>query len=199
MQRSRRSVLVALAALPPAALLAPRWSQAAALELPLTPACGDDDPTPSLTAGPFYKASSPRKRDLRSEFGRGKPIDLVGFVVDTRCQPLSDVAVEIWHADEAGHYDNKGFLLRGHQRTDAQGRWAFQTIVTKHYSNRTAHYHFRVQRPGGRALVTQLFFPDHPLNAYDDIFNPGLLMGMSRHAEGELARFDFVLPAGGSR
>jgi len=193
MHRSRRSVLAALAALPPVALLAPGWLQAQSLELPLTPACGDDKPTPSQTAGPFYKPSSPQKRDLRSEMSRGKPIDLVGFVVDTRCRPLSDVLVEIWHADEAGQYDNSGFLLRGHQRTDAQGRWAFQTIVTKHYSNRTAHYHFRVQKPGARALVTQLYFPDHPRNAGDGIFNPRLLMRMSRQATADMGRYDFVI------
>ena len=114
-------------------------------------------------------------------------------MVDTQCRPLSDVLVEIWHADEAGNYDNSGFLLRGHQRTDTQGRWAFQTIVTKHYSNRTAHYHFRVQRPGGRALVTQLYFPDHPRNVGDRIFDPRLLMRLSRNAEADMGRFDFVI------
>jgi protocatechuate 3,4-dioxygenase beta subunit len=194
MHRSRRTVLAALAALPPLALLGSRI-EAQEPGLAPTPACGDDDPTPQLTAGPFYKPSSPRKRDLRSEFGRGNPIDLAGFVVDTRCRPLSDVLVEIWHADEAGNYDNRGFLLRGHQRTDAEGRWAFQTIFTKNYSNRTAHYHFRVQRQGGRALVTQLFFPGHSLNAADNLFNPRLLMRMSRQAGAELGRFDFVIPA----
>lgn len=101
--------------------------------------------------------------------------------------------MEIWHADEAGHYDNSGFLLRGHQRTDTQGRWAFQTIVTQHYSNRTAHYHFRVQRPGARTLVTQLYFPDHPRNAGDGIFDPRLLMRMGRNATTEMGRFDFVI------
>jgi len=195
MHRSRRTVLAALAALPPVALLGSR-SAAQSLELPLTPACGDDERTPSTTAGPFYKPSSPQRRDLRTEIGRGKPVDLVGFVLDTDCRPLSDVLVEIWHADDAGNYDSSGFLLRGHQRTDAQGRWAFQTIATKHYSNRTAHYHFRVQRSGGQALVTQLFLPGHPRNKGDGIFDPRLLLRMNRQASGDLGRFDFVLPAG---
>ena len=37
--------------------------------------------------------------------------------------------MELWHADEAGAYDNSGFKLRGHQFTDAVGRWWFDTIV----------------------------------------------------------------------
>jgi protocatechuate 3,4-dioxygenase beta subunit len=195
MQRSRRSILAALAALPPAALLAPRALLAQAPALEPTPACGDDTPTLSQTAGPYYKPASPQRRDLRSEFGRGKPIDLAGFVVDTHCRPLSDVLVEIWHADDSGTYDNAGFRLRGQQRTDAQGRWAFETIVTQHYSVRTAHYHFRVQRPGGRALITQLYFPDHPRNAGDGIFDSRLLMRMSQQVQRPHGRFDFVLAA----
>lgn len=191
MQRSRRSVLTALAALPPAAMLMPRELLAQASVLEPTPACGAA--TPAQTAGPFYKPASPQRRDLRSEVGRGKPMDLAGFVVDTRCNPLAGVLVEIWHADDKGNYDNTGFRLRGHQRTDAQGRWAFETLVTQHYSQRTAHYHFRVQAPGGRALVTQLYFPDHPRNAADGIFDPRLLMRMSRQADRQLGRFDFVL------
>ena len=193
MKRSRRSVLAALAALPPAALLAPQSLLAQALQLPLTPACGDDKPTPSQTAGPYYRPSSPQRRDLRTEFGHGNPMDLAGFVVDTQCRPLSNVMVEIWHADDAGRYDNSGFRLRGHQLTDAQGRWAFETILTQHYSVRTAHYHFRVQRPEGRALITQLYFPDHPRNAGDSIFDPRLLMKVSRQGERQMGRFDFVV------
>ncbi|MEY2855289.1 MAG: hypothetical protein RL030_2421 [Pseudomonadota bacterium] len=122
-------------------------------------------------------------------------MDLGGLVLNTHCEPLAGVLVELWHADDAGNYDNAGFKLRGHQFTDAQGRWAFQTIVTRHYSVRTAHYHVRVQQPGGRALITQLYFPDHPRNAGDSIFDAHLLMTLGRDAKGQTGRFDFVLKA----
>ncbi len=31
--------------------------------------------------------------------------------------------VELWHSDENVNYDNGGYRLRGHQFTDAEGRW----------------------------------------------------------------------------
>lgn len=193
MHRTRRFVLTTLAALPPAALLAPRPLLAGAPDLAPTPACGEDAPTPRQTAGPFYKPASPERRDLRSEFGRGEPIDLAGHVVDTRCRPLAGVIVEIWHADDAGEYDNAGFRLRGWQRTDADGRWAFETIVPRAYTTRTAHYHVRLQQPDGRALVTQLYFPGHPRNARDRIFDARLLMKVAQAGPRQAGRFDFVL------
>ena len=196
MQHQRRSVLVSLAALPPALLLASRPLSGQSATLEPTPACGDDPPTLAQTAGPYYKSSAPVRRDLRADLPRGEAIALAGFVLDTDCRPLADVRVEIWHADDAGRYDNSGFRLRAQQRTDAQGRWAFDTIVPRFYSLRTAHYHFRVQRGGSRALVTQLYFPDHPRNAGDSIFDPRLLMTMSRQENRPFGRFDFVLPAG---
>lgn len=196
MELSRRLLLATLAALPPASLFSPAAPSAGAEPLAPTPACGDDDdPTPAQTAGPYYKPASPLRSDLRTPFGRGEAMDLGGLVLDPRCRPLPEVLVEIWHADDVGTYDNAGFRLRGHQFTDAQGRWAFQTILTRHYSIRTAHYHFRVQAPGTRALVTQLYFPDHPRNAGDSIFNPRLLMTTGRNGATHTGRYDFVLKA----
>ena len=187
MHPTRRSLIASLAALPPAALLA----QAARLEA--TPACGNDGATPAQTAGPYYKPSSPQRQDLRQGVKVGEHIDLAGHVVDTRCRPLADVIVEIWHADHVGRYDNRGFRLRGWQRTDATGRWAFQTIVPQFYSQRTAHYHFRLQRNDGRALITQLYFPGHPRNAGDGIFDSRLLMNVTQAGSSRSGRFDFVL------
>ena len=187
MPATRRALIAALAALPPATLLA----QAATVEP--TPACGHDGPTPRQTAGPYYKPASPQRRDLRGAVTRGEPIDLAGHVVDTYCRPLADVIVEIWHADQAGNYDNRGFQLRAWQRSDAAGRWAFDTIIPQFYSVRTAHYHFRLQRPDGRALVTQLYFPDHPRNKADRIFDPRLTMRMGKAGERRTGSFDFAL------
>lgn len=130
---------------------------------------------------------------MRADLPGGEAITLEGFVLDIRCRPLPGVRVEIWHADDAGRYDIAGFRLRAMQRTDARGRWGFETIVPRFYSVRTAHYHFRVQRPAARALVTQLYFPGHPRNAGDSIFDPRLLMAMGRSDGRQTGRFDFVL------
>jgi protocatechuate 3,4-dioxygenase beta subunit len=193
MRPTRRSALASLLAIAPAALLRHGVSVAAEPRaLAPTPACGEDPgATPAQTAGPYYRPSAPARRDLRGDRPAGAPFTVAGYVVDARCRGIAGALVEIWHADEAGRYDNEGFLLRATQRTDAAGRWGFDTILTRHYAGRTAHYHFRVSRPQGRALVTQLYFPDEPRNAADPIFDARLLMRLD--AARRLGRFDFVV------
>jgi len=96
----------------------------------------------------------------------------------------------------AGVYDNDGYRLRGHQFTDAQGRYGFETIVPGLYPGRTRHFHLKVQAPGGRILTTQLYFPDEAGNARDRIFSPELLLALSEGETGATGRFDFVLDRG---
>jgi hypothetical protein len=112
--------------------------------------------------------------------------------------------VDLWQADAEGVYDNTGFRLRGHQFTDAEGRYRFLTIMPASYEGRTRHVHVKVQAPGGRVLTTQLYFPGEAHNRSDRLFRRELLMNVTE-AEGSLAaRFDFVLdvrwrPMGDSR
>lgn len=162
-------------------------------ELPLTPACDADGPaTPRQTEGPFYTRDTPEKADFRAD-AEGEPLLLAGFVLDRRCRPVAQALVDLWHADAAGRYDNAGFRLRGHQITDAEGRFAFATIVPGAYPGRTLHYHVKVQAPGGPLLTTQLYFPDHPGNARDRLFDPALLMTLEQAGQERLGRFDFVV------
>jgi protocatechuate 3,4-dioxygenase beta subunit len=167
------------------------WGQGT---LPATPACGDGDAsTMPQTEGPFFKPRSPERADLREPGMKGQPIELAGFVLTRGCRPVERALVELWHADAAGAYDNKGFRLRGHQFTDAEGRYRFATIVPASYEGRTRHYHVKVQPPGGRVLTTQLYFPGEAMNRTDRLFRRELLMKVAK-AGGSLAgRFDFVL------
>jgi protocatechuate 3,4-dioxygenase beta subunit len=162
--------------------------------LPPTPACGADEaPTVRQTEGPFFKPKSPERADLREPGLKGQTIWLAGFVLTRSCRPVERALVDLWHADHDGDYDNTGFRLRGHQFTDAQGRYRFATIVPASYEGRTRHYHVKVQPPGGRVLTTQLYFPGEPGNRRDGLFRRELLMKVAK-AEGDLAgRFDFVL------
>jgi protocatechuate 3,4-dioxygenase beta subunit len=162
--------------------------------LPPTPACGADDaPTVRQTEGPFFKPKSPERADLRETGLKGQTIELTGFVLTRSCRPVERALVDLWHADHDGDYDNTGFRLRGHQFSDAQGRYRFVTIVPASYEGRTRHYHVKVQPPGGRVLTTQLYFPGEPGNRRDGLFRRELLMKVAK-AEGNLAgRFDFVL------
>lgn len=194
MPTSRRSLLIAFLTLPVIPAARTRAFAQADPELPLTLECRDgDEPTLEREAGPFFKPYSPRNRELYADAIGGDRMTVAGFVLDKRCRPLAGSLVEIWHADENGRYDSVGFRLRGHQFTDAQGRWWFNTIVPARYPGRTRHFHFKVQRPGGRVLTTQLYFPGEPGNAGDGLFHETLLLDMKQTGDGRFGRFDFVV------
>ena len=161
---------------------------------PVTPACHDgDEPTAHETEGPFFKPRSPERADLIEPGMPGRPIVLAGQVLDRACKPLAHALLDLWQADDGGTYDNAGFRLRGHQFTDADGRYRFRTIVPALYPGRTRHFHLKVQPAGGRVLTTQLYFPDEPMNRRDGLFRPDLLMRVARAGEDLDARFDFIV------
>ncbi len=194
MPSTRRSLLTAFLTLPLIDVARTRAFAQAAPELPLTPACDDEEElTIEREAGPFFRPNSPLERDLYPDAPNGERITVAGFVFDKRCRPLAGSLVEIWHADEKGDYDNVGFRLRGHQFTDTQGRWWFNTIVPALYPGRTRHFHFKAQRPGGRVLTTQLYFPGEPRNAEDRLFDEALLLEIKQTRDGKFGRFDFVI------
>lgn len=182
----------ALAEAPGAAAAAP---EAAGATLAPTPACGDDDdPTPPQTEGPYFKADSPERADLTEPGLTGTPLVVTGRVLGTDCRPVAAALLDFWHCDDAGHYDNAGYRLRGHQFADADGRWTLVTILPGQYPGRTRHIHVRVQAPGGALLTTQLYFPDEPGNATDGIFDPALTMTLSDGPDGgRRGTFDFVV------
>ena len=166
---------------------------AQAQPLPATPSCGpDDEPTRPATEGPFFTPNTPAKRNFRRD-ARGENLTLLGFVVGRDCQPVAGALVDLWHADAQGEYDNDGYRLRGHQFTDEQGRYVFETIVPARYGSRTPHYHVKVQPRGGRTLTTQLYFPGEAGNDEDGLFDPRLLMRVDNASDGKVGRFDFVL------
>ena len=137
-----------------------------AQELAPTPACDDGhEPTVRQTEGPFFKPRSPERIDLRADLRESamvRPVEFTGVVMTRRCRPVDRALVDLWHADDKGDYDNTGFRCRGHQWTDADGRFRFSTILPAVYTGRTRHYHVKVQAAGGRVLTTQLYFPDEP-------------------------------------
>jgi protocatechuate 3,4-dioxygenase beta subunit len=121
----------------------------------------------------------------------GATLVLVGRVLTTDCRPVRRALLDFWQADGDGEYDNEGYRLRGHQFTDAGGRYTLRTVVPGAYQNRTRHIHVKAQAPGGDVLTTQLYFPQEPLNDSDPIFSRELVMDVS----GRRASFDFVLEA----
>lgn len=159
-----------------------------------TPACRDgDEPTLAQTEGPFFKPSSPERIELIEAGMAGQPIELIGFVLTRNCKPIAGALLDFWQADGKGEYDNSGFRLRGHQFTDADGRFRLKTVVPGVYPGRTRHIHVKVQPRGGRVLTTQLYFPGEAKNRSDGLFRKELLVRTAKN-EGWLAgRFDFVI------
>lgn len=175
------------------------FAQTRGLTLPLepTPACGESrDATPRQTEGPFYTPRPPQTANLRESGMAGIPLRIGGLVLDRRCRPVGDVMVDVWQADAAGQYDNAGYRLRGHQFSDGDGRWRFETILPGIYPGRTRHIHVKLRPPRGDVLTTQLYFPDEPGNARDRIFDRRLLVQMGGDETAKIARYDFVLAVG---
>jgi len=159
-----------------------------ALAQPLT--CGTT--TPPETAGPFFKPSSPLRAFLIEKNSASGKFVISGMVLSAQCKPVANALLDFWHADESGEYDNQGFSYRGHQFTDAEGRYRLETIVPGEYPGRTRHIHVKLQAPRHKILTTQLYFPGDPGNRLDGLFRPDLAMRMAAPGAGQ---FDFVIEA----
>jgi protocatechuate 3,4-dioxygenase beta subunit len=197
---TRRRLIELGLALPPLAVLAAGAGSLvdeaeAATLLAATPAIADDDePTPALTEGPYFTPNSPRRRSIVPAGAGGTRLTLTGRVLTTTGRPIARALVDFWQASARGVYDNSGYRFRGHQFTDARGRYTLQTVVPGLYPGRTKHIHVKVQAPGESVLTTQLFFPRVAQNRNDGIYTAECLVGNWRLARGRrYARFDFVL------
>lgn len=162
-----------------------------------TPACddGDDDPTPAQTEGPYYTPNTPQRTSFLEVGLPGIPLTLSGLALDPHCRPLARVLIDFWHCDSNGTYDNQGFTLRGHQLTDAAGRYSLETILPGLYPGRTRHIHVKVQAPDQPVLTTQLYFPEEPENSRDRLYDSRLLVTLNSDPNAMTASFNFVLPA----
>lgn len=148
--------------------------------------------TPKETAGPFYPVYPQADQDFdltriegRSEQAQGEIIIIEGQVIDTQGNPVTDTTVDLWQANAAGRYHHP------HDRNPApldpnfqgwaivlsgkRGAFRFKTVMPGPYPansewTRPPHIHFRISKSGYRELTTQLYFPDHPLNATDLLY-----------------------------
>jgi len=165
-----------------------------AQELEATPPC-DDNPnaTPPEEEGPFFKPSSPERSSLLEGGTAGTRLVISGAVLSRQCQPHANALLDFWQADDSGNYDNRGFSLRGHQYTDAQGRFTLETIVPGLYPGRTRHIHVKLQVAGGPILTTQIYFSGEARNRTDRLYNPSLEISVQDVADGKLGGFNFVV------
>ena len=199
---TRRRLLELGLALPPAVLVVGPGrlleQAAAATRLEVTPMIADaDDPTPELTEGPYFTPNSPLRRTIRPAGAGGTRLGLTGRVLTTAGRPVARALVDFWQCDARGVYDNEGYRFRGHQFTDARGRYSLATVVPGLYPGRTKHIHVKVQAACRSVLTTQLFFPGVARNRSDRIYDARCLLRGWRLARGRRrARFDVVLDLG---
>ena len=104
-------------------------------------------------------------------------MNFAGQVLRQDGTPATGACIEIWHADGNGDYDHHSFNTRGHQFTDGNGEFLFETTKPSGYGThsmsligtidfRSAHIHVKI-RTGGDTFTTQVWFPDDPRNATD--------------------------------
>jgi hydroxyquinol 1,2-dioxygenase len=111
----------------------------------------------------------------------GEPLYVSGRVLDTSGQPVADAIVNVWQSDDRGLYDVQDnfdpsqMWGRGRIRCDAEGRYAFWSVMPTAYPApmdaalgelinattrrwwRPAHLHFAIQTETADPLVTHIF------------------------------------------
>ena len=152
--------------------------------------------TLSEITGPVYGHDSVSEIDAdltRNGARNGEPLGerivVAGRVLDEDDRPVPDTLIEIWQANAAGRYIDRGdqhdapldpnFFGGGRTVTDQAGRYRFVTIKPGAYpwgnhpnAWRPNHIHFSLFGPSmATRLVTQMYFPGDPLLALDPIYN----------------------------
>jgi len=115
--------------------------------------------------GPFYTQNPPEISNdkLAKDTETGTKIIISGRVKNLDCtEYIPNTIIDIWHANDAGSYDNSGYNLRGKTKSNAQGFYTFESIKPGKYLNgsqyRPSHIHFKITPPGYPELTTQLYF-----------------------------------------
>lgn len=130
----------------------------------------DCDLTTADVLGPYYAPGAPVRTVIAAPDEPGTRLFIRGRVFALDCAaPLPGTIVDIWQASVAGCYsvlencpDEDPFNLRGQLMTDANGAYAFESVLPGYYPGRCRHIHFRIAAVNAPVLVTQLYFAGDP-------------------------------------
>ena len=140
--------------------------------------------------GPFWRIGAPFQSNLVPPGAEGQKIVISGKVLDTGANPIPDVVMDFWNADNAGLYDIKDpnqamspadFKFRGLLKSGAGGGYEVETIIPGKYGIppkflgfelfagvlRPAHVHLMTSHNGTVPLITQIYFEGDPEIAHD--------------------------------
>jgi catechol 1,2-dioxygenase len=164
--------------------------------------------------GPFWRLNSPRTENggsiVRSDTP-GAALFVTGRVVDPAGNPVAGAEVDVWHASPVGLYENQDpeqaeMNLRGKFTTDADGRFAFRSVMMIGYPiptdgvvgrllkaqdrhpYRPAHLHALIVKPGFKVLISQVYDPADPHIDSDVQF------GVTKALIGDFVRHDAPHP-----
>ena len=181
--------------------------------------------TPDQILGPFFPTGQTpvRQDDLTNvEGGRGRAtgeiIEVTGRILNRHGEPVGGVGITVWQANSFGRYahSNDGnpapldpnFAGYVDIVSNDDGVYRIKTVKPGAYPAgpdwmRPPHIHFEVRGRFER-LVTQMYFPDEPLNASDRLLNsalrPDLLIATpvvpQEHVLHRVLNFDIVLNRG---
>lgn len=186
---------------------------------------GPADATPSSVEGPFHSPAPARGSGAWIADGpereRAEQMDVRGRVTDCAGTPIAGATVDVWQADDAGHYDTQDAAqpagnLRGLFTTGEDGGYRFRSVLPASYPvptdgpvgellsalgrhpMRPAHVHLRVEAPGHRPVTTHVFIAGDPYLASDAAFavKDALVVEPQRREDGVLdVTFDVRLVA----
>jgi protocatechuate 3,4-dioxygenase, beta subunit len=181
--------------------------------------------TPDQILGPYFptEQSPLAQTDLTSIQGvegraQGEIIEVTGKILDLQGEPVCNIPITIWQANTFGRYAHgndtnpapldSNFAGCVNIWSDHEGVYRIRTVKPGAYPAgldwmRPPHIHFEVHGNFER-LITQMYFPDEPLNASDRLLNaalrPDLLVARwvapPRGTDVRILEFDIVLARG---
>jgi len=177
--------------------------------------------TPSEVEGPFYPITPQKDKDAdmtrvegKDGVAQGEIIEISGQVFDQGGNPVEDVTIDLWQANSFGKYHHphddsdapvdpnfQGWAIL---KSGKQGRYKLKTVVPGAYplgapQQRTPHIHVKVSKLGFESLLSQIYFPDHPLNEKDGLFRrrtkaeQELMTAKKLSDDGNKFKFDFYI------
>jgi protocatechuate 3,4-dioxygenase beta subunit len=157
-----------------------------------SPPCKDEKLTPAVPQ-PAFVPDAPKRTSLVEPGAPGSRIVVSGSVIGLKCGRIKGARVDFWQPDASGAYPAGGTRWRGHQITDAEGRYRLETVVPGAPPGRARHLSARVEPPGKPPLTTALYFPGDAANNRDKHFAPQLAMRAVAGAPAGTFAFDFIL------
>jgi protocatechuate 3,4-dioxygenase beta subunit len=181
--------------------------------------------TPDQILGPFFPIGRSHVEQCgltvvegADGIAQGEIVEVTGRILNRKGDPVSGAGLTIWQANTFGRYMHPNdtnpspldpnFVGSADIRLQDNGVYRIKTVKPGAYSAgrdwmRPPHIHFEVHGRFER-LITQMYFPDEPLNASDRLLNsalrPELLIATivppQDQAPHRVLNFDIVLSRG---